>query len=261
MANHISAVDPELGNRLVGDLHSTPDVTRQLVDQDIYALEWAMGHALPSEKSWLLGLIEERKVQLESELAQSNVFLTAMLQQKVNHQLRSRPDFATGKICVEQWIPAMRCWLVNGLFDPTTPALTIIDVLQAGDPTRRTATEEVAQKREAAAHQREKNEAAGNQKVCDVVSSLGDKRISNFVEVEQALHTGENITVRGEDRRTIERLTEETREAADQGDKEAQQVIERGGQTDNRTCLLPSTNPFRHRHRKELESKGGPNGR
>ena len=260
MATDISAVDQELGNRLVGDLHSLPDASRRLVDQDVYALLWALPHALPSEKSWLEGLIKERMMQLESELAASNVFLTTMLQQRVNHQLRSRPDFATGKICVEQWVPALRCWLVNGLFPPTTPALEIIRVLQAGDPTRRTAEEEVAERREAASVQREKNEKAGDQKVLDTVAALGSHRIEQFLDVERALQTGENIAVRGDDRRTIESLTEATRDAAEKGDKEAQQVITQGGQADNRTCILPSTNPFRHRHRRELE-KGGPDGR
>lgn len=259
MATDISAVDQQLGNRLVGDLHSTPDAARKFVDQDIYALEWALGFALPSEKSWMEGMIKERRAQLESELAQSNVFLTTMLQTQVNHQLRSRPDFATGKIAVEQWVPALRCWLVNGLFDPTTPALEIIRVLQAGDPTRRTAEEEIAEKRTEAEAQRVRNEKAGDQKVADVVASLSNERVQNFVDVERALQTGENITVRGDDRRTIERLTEGTEKAARQGDQEAQQVIERGGVADDRTCILPTTNPFRHRHRKELE--GGPNGR
>jgi hypothetical protein len=245
-------VDPMLGNRLVGDLHSSPDPMRRLVDQDVYALEWARKQAPAAEFSWIDDMVKQRQEQLRSELANADVLLDALLRTKVNHQMRSRPDYATGKTAVEQWIPSMRCWLVNGLFEPNTPTWEIIRVLEAGDPTKKTAEEKLAEDREDAAVIRKQNEAAGDQKVKDVVASLGDKRINQFIEVERAIQTGEQITVREGDRRVIEKLVDQTKKAAHQGDKESQEVLSRGGQFDNSTCILPTTNPLRHRHRKEL---------
>jgi hypothetical protein len=189
-------------------------------------------------------------------LARSSPFLTHILQTQVNHQLRSRTCSSTGQIVIEQWIPSLRCWLTNGLYPPSTPAAKIVSDLLAGDPTRKTADEELADRREASAAIREKNEKEGDDRVASVVSSLSSERVRNFVEVERALHTGETITVRGDDRRTIESLVESTKKAAIQGDGEAQAVLTRGGQADNPTCILSTTNPFQHRHRKEIQPDG-----
>jgi len=246
-------IDEFTGNRLVGDLHSTPDPLRRLVDQDVYALEWARQYAGPSEIPWIDMMIRQRQEQLRSELAKADLILDAMIRTRINHQMRCRPDSTNGKLAVEQWIPALRSWIVNGYFESNTPSWEIIRVLEAGDPTKKNAEQALAEARENAAAQRERNEAAGDQKVKDVVSSLSDKRVEQFVDVERALHTGENITVRGDDRRSIEKMVEDTRTAAHRGDAEAQQVIENKGVRDNPTCILPTTNPFRHRHRKELE--------
>lgn len=248
----VNAVDQDLGYRLVGDLASQPNPDRRLVDQDIYALEWALPYA-GAEKPFLLEVMRLRRQMLEAELANANPFLDKMLQTQVSHQLRSRPDLQRDKIAVEQWIPALRCWLVSGYFDRSTPANIIINSLLAGDPRKKTATEALEESREEAAKIRAANEKAGDEKVIRTIEGLGGERIANFLQVEKALHTGENITVRGDDRREIESLVAKTAKAAESGDKEAQAVIERGGVADNRTCILPSTNPFRHRHRKELE--------
>jgi hypothetical protein len=45
-------------------------------------------------------------------------------------------------------------------------------------------------------------------------------------------------------------LVSDTKRAAALGDPEAQSVLSRG-QSDTSQCLLPSTNPLRHRHRSE----------
>ena len=248
-------VDGYTGNRLIGDLHSTPDPMRRLVDQDVYAMEWARTMAAPDQYSQIDEMIKTLTTVVRCSLEKADPFLDALVRTKVNHQMRTRPDLETGETIVEQWIPALRCWLVNGKFQPDVPTWEIVKVLQAGDPTKETPEEALERKRGEAAVQREKNEKAGDQKVLDVVNSLSDKRLNQFVEVERALQTGESITVREDDRRQIETLVENTRKAAAKGDKESQEVITNGGVTDNRTCILPPTNPFRHRHRAELEGK------
>lgn len=241
--------------QLVGDLVSTPDPQFWWRDADVIAFEWMRPYA-GAEGPFLEELIANRKAQLEAELANSNPFSNAMLRQHVSHQMRIRPDYQREKLAVEQWIPAMKGWMVNGYFPPNTEMLEIIRQLQAGDPTKKSATEALQEAREEAAKIRARNEADGDLKVKQAVADLGSDRIRNFVEVEQALQTGENITVRGDDRRTIEKLTENTRRMAEAGDVEAQAVIDRGGVKDNALCSLPTTNPFRHRHRKELEQGG-----
>jgi hypothetical protein len=48
----------------------------------------------------------------------------------------------------------------------------------------------------------------------------------------------------------MEKLDEQTKKAAHSGDREAQSVLIHGRRDDS-TCILPTTNPLRHRHRKE----------
>ena len=245
-----SAVQSD-GRKLEGDLHSSPKAERRLVNQDIYALEWAIPHS-GSERPGLEALIREYQDLLRAELLQSDSFLDSMLVHRLGPQFRSRPDFQREKIAVEQWFPAMDCWMVNGYFDRSTPYHHIIDTLEAGDPRKQTPTEHLEEQREASRLKRESNDRASSDRVLGAVDALTPKQVENFVAVEQALHTGENITVRGDDRRRIESLEEATRKAANKGDKEAQSVIT-NGQQDSAACLLPTTNPLRHRHRKELQ--------
>jgi len=237
--------------KLEGDLISRPKPERYLCNSDVYGLEWAIPHA-GAEAPFLRDILRQTQEVLRAELLQADPLLNAVLLNGLGPQFRSRPDFQREKVAVEQWLPALDCWMVNGYFDLHTPPHKILEVLWAGDPRRKTAEEEIAERREAAQKRRESNERASADKVLGAIDALTDKQVQNFVEVEQALHTGENITVRGDDRRRIEHLTESTRDAAYSGDVEAQRVLT-AGQRDNPTCILPTTNPLRHRHRSELQ--------
>lgn len=242
-----TAATADSTNKLVGDLSSFPNPHYRLVDQDIYAFQWALPFA-GSDRPFLEDLITERTAQLASELVSADPILNRLLITRVNHQLRSRPSFERSCIVIEQWIPSLRCWLTNGYYPFGTPYSRIVEDLERGDPRKKTAEEDLSEKREAAARIQKSNDDAHSLKVLDTVASLGNDRIQRFVEVEKALHTGESITVREDDRRQIEKLYEATRDAAHKGDAEAQSVLI-NGQQDNPTCLMPSTNPLRRRHR------------
>ena len=234
--------------QLVGDLHSLPKPERRLCNQDVYALEWAIPHS-GGERHTLEGLIREAQSIIRAELLQSDPFLDGLLAAGLGSQFRSRPDFARGKLAIEQWIPSMDCWMVNGYFDFRTPYRTIVSVLEAGDPRKQTPSEHLEEVRAAAAAKRESNERKSTDKVLGVIDSLTSRQVENFVAVEQALHTGENITLRGDDRRRIESLVEQTKEAAHKGDREAQKVVTMG-QQDTPLCITPNSNPLRRRNRK-----------
>ena len=235
--------------QLYGDLHSAPKSERRLVNQDVYALEWALPHA-GAERPIMEALIKEYQDLLRAELLQSDRFLDAMLQHRLGPQFRSRPDFPREKIAIEQWLPAMDCWMVNGYFDRGTPYYHIIDTLEAGDPRKQTPKEHLEEQRAASAAQRGRNEQASTDKLRGVIDGLASKQVENFVAVEQALHSGDSIALRGDDRRKMETLEADTRKAAQYGDPEAQRVLTQG-QRDTKMCVLPSTNPLRHRHRSE----------
>jgi hypothetical protein len=242
---------------LYGDLSTAPKPERRLFNQDTHALEWIIPHA-GSDKLFFIQVLRDAQALLEAELSSSDPFVDSLLVQAMGHQFRTRPDLSHAMLAVEQWVPALDCWLVNGYFPFDTPIHHIIRTLEAGDPRKQTPLEALEESREQAAAIRKSNEAASSAKVLGAVDALTSRQVENFVAVEQALHTGENITVRGQDRTTIERLVADTKKAAYTGDLEAQSVMTRG-QRDNPTCALPTTNPLRHRHRSELTTgQGGP---
>lgn len=238
---------------LTGDLHSLPKPERRLFNSDTYGLEWAIPHA-GSEAHTLHDLIRRRQELLRSELANCDLLLDAVLLNGLGPQFRSRPDYERGQVAVEQWVPALDCWMVNGYFPPSSTPRHILDVLLQGDPRRKTAEEELEDRRNQAVKVQKSNDQRATDRLLNVLDSMSSRQVEQFVEVEQAIHTGESITTHGSDYHTIELLESDTRKAAALGDREAQAVLTRG-QHDNPTCILPTTNPLRHRHRTELEKE------
>ncbi len=246
----LEAAVQQSGGRLYGDLHSAPNPARRLFNQDGYALEWIIPHS-GSDRAFFEQVLRDAQDLLRAELLQSDRHLDALLVQCLGLQFRSRPDFVRQMIAIEQWVPALNCWMVNGYFPHGSPLYHIISTLEAGDPRKQTPSEYLDEQRQLSAKKREANDAASTDRVLGAIDSLTSRQVENFVAVEQALHTGERITAHGEDLNTIERLVSDTKKAAAEGDAESRSVLTRG-QSDNPTCLLPTTNPLRHRHRSEL---------
>lgn len=248
--NFEAAVRSTPDAKLIGDLTSLPKPERALYNSDIYGLLWARPYA-GLETGFLDQCILDRMQFLRSELAQVDFLFDSIVRDHMGPQFRTRPDLQRMKIAVEQWVPALDIWMVNGYFDPDTTAYHIVSTLQAGDPRRLSPIDALAERRAQAESNQISHDRASTDRVLGAVDALTDRQVQNFVAVEQALQTGETITVREDDRRQIENLVESTRHAAYRGDVEAQQVMIRG-QRDNPSCLLPSTNPLRHRHKSEL---------
>jgi hypothetical protein len=230
-------------NQMVGDLTSVPEPSRALFDQDVYGLEWALPYA-GSERPYLDLIIRERMEMLRAELADPRChFLSQLLRSRVSHQLRARPHFQTDQIAVEQWIPSLRFWLTNGYFEWSTPAEAIVATLEAGDPRKKSAEDELADRRESAETARARNEAAGTEKVMAAVDALSSRALDQFIQVEEALHHGERIVAHGDDLAQLEAMHDRTRHDAARGDLHAQTVLTKG-QQDDRSCVMPHTNPM-----------------
>lgn len=237
-----------LDRNLVGDLESVPDPTRRLWDQEVYGLDFAIPYLALSEAVVVRGIITERMAMLDAELHDPRCrFLDQMVKREVHHQMRVRPDYQKDKVTVEQWVPALKAWIVNGYFDWATPSAEIIGILQAGDPRHQTASDALEERRGEAAKARAVNDAAGTEKVLAAVDSLSSRSLSQFIEVEEALQTGDLIHCHGDDLAQIEAMHDRTRHDAAHGDLHAQHVLTHG-QRDDSTCILPSTNPLTHQH-------------
>lgn len=228
---------------IVGDLSSLPNPDRRLWTDEIHALDQLIRMGAPPEQAAIFrDIIHDRRAILEQELRERE-FLTKMINAEVHFQLRARSDFAEAKIVVEQWVPAVNCWLISGKFDIDATPAYIIAELQKGDPRRTSAAEVFAAAKEAATAKRAARDAESSLKVLDAVNDLSAARLDEFIAVEEALKTGETITSRGDDRRTLDTLEARTRDAAAAGDSEAQSVLTHGVR-DNVMCHNPGDNPL-----------------
>lgn len=229
---------------MVGDLSSLPSPDRRLWDEEIWALDrlLLLGTPSPQEVSIFRDIIADRRSLLEVELREGT-FLTQVLADAVHFQLRARTDQRQGDWAIEQWVPAVRCWLVCARFPRDTPASEMVDQLRKGDPRYQTPSEALQETRAIASANRAARDAEGSAKVEAAVDSLSSRALETFMEVEEALKTGESIFAHGDDARQIESLVQKTRSAASHGDVEAQSVLVRG-QRDNSLCINPGDNPL-----------------
>lgn len=230
---------------LIGDLNSKPDPAYWMFNSEIGAMHDILDNRLvpAHERPYVEAALADLVDCLRTDLAARNRFQEARIQNEVHHQLRSRPDSLTGKVVVEQWVPALKRWLVSGAFDPLTDTNEIIRQLQAGDPRFKSMADAVAEAREKSAQVKRARDSEQAARVLDTVDALTERARDEFIEVETALHTGETIHVRGDDRRFIEKTLDRTRAAAAQGDVEAQSVLTHG-QRDTPLCLNPGDNPL-----------------
>lgn len=229
---------------LVGDLLSTPTRDRELWDEEVYALTYLMesGRAPANEKDVLLGIISDRMAMLRAELAAAPKMLNQLIHDRVHHQLRAHPDFRKGGLVVEQWIPALRVWLVCGRFAEDTEGMEIVHQLQAGDPRHKTAREAYEESKAQAATRKAQIEEESSRRVLDTIADMSGKQLDQFIDVERAIKTGETIHAHGADLATLESLHDKTKKAAASGDIEAQRVLKHG-QRDNALCVNPGDNP------------------
>ena len=128
-------------------------------------------------------------------------------------------------------------------FEPSEewqPDLRLIEYLRANDMTRYSPAEYRAMKEEASRKVREANEKAGDNKVLAAVDSMSRTQLKQFIEVSDAINTGETIIPYGEDAKALDRMREGTRKALAAG------VHVPTAEEDAAMCINPGHRPGLH---------------
>jgi hypothetical protein len=142
----------------------------------------------------------------------------------IDPMLRARWDFTCDMWAIERWAEgkdeggltfnrwvfiAHRQFLDNKL----------IHDLKKGDTWKdgKSPEQHLREKREEADRVKAANEAASNEKVLEAVDSLPADHIQRFVEVEEALASGERIHARGQDFDTLNRMQQSQKRALARG--------------------------------------------
>lgn len=156
----------------------------------------ATGQWLPHEITGIQRKVRARRAEVEAGLSPSTAAHWTARLRSLDPQLRLRWDFTQGWV-VERAVPEWGCWAICGVLGQRCVPLNLIEILRRGDMQRYSPKEYLAMKREAAAQVAASNEKAGNEKVLAAVDKLSEKRCKEFLEVEDAIRTGDKIVAHG----------------------------------------------------------------
>lgn len=236
---------PDTVEDLYGDLAARPPADRVHMIQDIEGLIKIRENPVTfgDVKSIVEGIISDRLDMLRAELSQAPYLLNHMIHEQIHHQLRVRPDFQTSRYAVEQWVPALGFWLINGFYPYDTPYAKILSDLKEGDPRRKSPDQRLQEAREAAANQRIINDKAQGDRVLAAIDSMSHTQISEFLKVERGIKSGETIIAHGDDLAFIEKSLARTKRTAEQGDQLSQDTLTYG-KADTDACVNPGHNPL-----------------
>jgi hypothetical protein len=162
----------------------------------------------PKVKAMIMG----RCQMLESGVMQAPRWMVQRLAE-VDPLLNLRWDFFEGCWVVDRFTQVEGCWTPVCVWKDENGAkqldLSLIETLQDGDMWRFANYKEyLAYKREKARKQRERNRKAGEEKILAAFDKLSSRDLNEFVEVGQALKTGETIECHGNDAGYFQRYNE-----------------------------------------------------
>jgi hypothetical protein len=193
------------------------------VNQDAWDIEVATlsdmlekGMWMPHEVGQIRRQLEERVHILQAGLGSpTQIYWTLKVQKEVDEFCRVRHDPEYGWM-LDRWVTELGCWHPVGYIGAGGRAVrvevdgrekTIVEddkvrpdlvaYLKSRDMQRPGYVEEKMAVQEA---KRLENERLANEKIGAVIDGMSDRRVKEFVEVEQAMQTGDRITLRGASR-------------------------------------------------------------
>lgn len=168
------------------------------------------------------GLLAQRQLDIERQIYDRvDQIRTGLLKcpsdimqglQRFDPLLRGRYCFQRHSLVVERYAAPDQAWILVMAWPDDergfpVPLQTVLGILAASDMQRVGGKEWITRKREAAATVRERTERASTEKVLEAVDSLSSKRIKQFVAVEEAIQSGEQIRPLGDDARRMEQIS------------------------------------------------------
>lgn len=146
--------------------------------------------------------------------------------------LRARWDFYQGAWMIERYNR-----LGDQLYWPVTQwkgdlGALLIQKLREGDTWNHACEQKFSEEQGKAEKTREKNEKTHNDQVAAAVDSLSLKSIKQFIEVHEAMQSGETITAHGDDLKAFERMEADRKRA-----------LAAGEQPEVDTCINPGMHP------------------
>ena len=168
-------------------------------------------------------LVMDRCLSYESGLLHGPAWARDRLKE-IDPLLQLRWDFNEACYVVERYVREQRAYVLVCVWKEDGEARhldeNLFTTLKEADTWQfRTPLEYLEHKRELSRKKREENQAAAREKILAAVDTLSSRQITEFIEVERAIHTGETITAHGSDLKTLERMQEGQRKAQAEGQR------------------------------------------
>lgn len=166
-------------------------------------------------------LVMDRCASYESGLLHGPLWVRKRLRE-IDPALQLRWDFNEQCYLVERLVREQRAYVTVCMWRENDQAKqldeTLFTALQEADTWRfPTPQAYLEYKRDLSQRKREENEKKSTEKILAAVDSLSSKQITEFIEVERAIQSGETITAHGSDLNSLERMHEAGQKARAQG--------------------------------------------
>jgi hypothetical protein len=194
----------------------------------------------PANRSRFERQIEERKAMIRAGLNRH-----PHIDEKIKEfcpELRTRYDFERGKLVIEHFHPQTSWQMIGGGEWPEDEkgnplsAGEVIEKLKAGDMQRIGHVEYLKQKKDAAEKIQKRNDAANTEKVAAAVDSLSTKQVRQFIDVQNAIRTGETVVPLGDDAKFLDK--------AHVASKKHGKPTKKAVRNDQRAAMNPGQHPL-----------------
>jgi hypothetical protein len=185
------------------------------------------GMWLPHEVSMIERQIEDRIATVKAGLGSpTQIMWTFKIQKEVDEFCRVRHDRHLGWM-LDRFVEELGVWHPVGYVGTGGRAVLIEEQDGNGNTVLRTIVEDdkvrpdlvnylrahdmqrpgyIQEKRDAAEAIRDENFRLANERLGGIIDGMSDKRVKEFIQVERAMQTGEEITLRGASRETWNKL-------------------------------------------------------
>lgn len=189
---------------------------------------------------WIRGRVE----MVQAGLDKVPEFFARELRE-FDSDLRARWDFYQNAWIIERFnrIGDQLFWPITLWKADLGPLL--IQKLREGDTWNQDCTNKFTDEQPKAEKKRLANEKAHNDQVAAAVDSLSSKSIKQFIEVHEAMQSGDRITAHGDDLKAFERMEAESKRA-----------LAAGAVPEPDTCINPGMHPkyYKRPHRPDRSS-------
>lgn len=214
-------------------------------DNETHAMFMASERLTGEERDRMIRLAHERISMIEAGLKRVPEYIQTAIQ-TFCAELRVRYCFERDKLVIEHFHPQTNWQIIGGgewrnhdNGQPYSPE-AMIAMLRAGDMQQKGTAKYLEEKKNNAIAVQRSNDSAHTRKVNAAVDSLSTKQVKQFIDVQNAIRSGETVVPLGDDAKFLEKVhTTSKKEAARLG-----KSLKKAARNDDMAAMNPGQHPL-----------------